>query len=127
MTNGRDEEMPYDDPDARMPPPLTPVVFEILIALADQPRHGYGVMQEVEARGGTRLRAGTLYRAIDRLLTEGHIEEVTATTQPAGGDGRRRTYRLTRLGRRVAIAEAQRLATALDAARMKKLLQPDRA
>lgn len=119
--------MPYIDPDTRMHRPLTPVVFEILIALADQPRHGYGVMQEVEARSGTRLRAGTLYRAIDRLLTGGHIEEVTATTQPAGRDGRRRTYRLTKLGRRVAMAEAQRLAKALDAARGKKLLQPEQA
>jgi DNA-binding PadR family transcriptional regulator len=119
--------MSYDDPNTRIHLPLTPVVFEILIALADQPRHGYGVMQEVEARSGTRLRAGTLYRAIDRLLTEGHIEEVTATTQPANRDGRRRTYRLTKLGRRVAVSEAQRLAAALDAARAKKLLQPEQA
>ena len=119
--------MRYNDPHTRMHLPLTPVVFDILIALADQPRHGYGVMQEVEARSGTRLLAGTLYRALDRLLTEGHIEEVTATTRPAGRDGRRRTYRLTKLGRRVAMAEAQRLATALDAARVKKLLQPEQA
>jgi len=119
--------MPYDDPDALMHLPLTPVVFEILIALADQPRHGYGVMQEVETRTGTRPRTGTLYRAIDRLLTKGLIEEVTATTQPADRDGRRRTYRLTKIGRRVAIAEAQRLAAALDTARVKKLLQPEQA
>ena len=122
---GQAYKMPDNDPDTRMHLPLTPVVFEILIALADQPLHGYAVMQEVAARSGTRLRAGTLYRAIDRLLTEGHIEEVTAAT--SDGDGRRRYYRLTKLGRRVAMAEAQRLAAALDAARAKKLLQPGQA
>ena len=102
--------MPYNDPDTQMHLPLTPVVFEVLIALAEQPRHGYAVMQEIETRSGTRLRAGTLYRAIDRLVTRGYIEEVMTTAPPEGEDGRRRYYQLTKLGRRVAIAEAKRLA-----------------
>ena len=117
--------MPYNDPDTRMHLPLTPVVFEILLALADRPRHGYAVMQEVATRSGTRVRAGTLYRAINRMLHEGYIEEVTASERPADADERRRYYRLTTLGRRVAAAESHRLASALDAARAKNLAQPE--
>ncbi len=119
--------MPYNDPDTRMHLPLTPVVFEILLALADTPRHGYAVMQEVEARSGTRLRAGTLYRAINRMLQEGYIEEVTDRDRPESDDERRRYYRLTNIGRRVATAEAQRLAHVLEGARSKNLLRPSEA
>ena len=119
--------MPYNDPDTRMHLPLTPVVFEILLALADAPRHGYAVMQEVEVRSGTRLRAGTLYRAINRMLEEGYIEEVTDRSRPEGDDERRRYYRMTNIGRRVATAEAHRLASVLEGARSKKLLRPTEA
>ena len=105
--------------------PLTSVSFEILLALADTERHGYAVMQEVERRteGVTSLRPGTLYRAINRLLESGLIEE--SHERPAEGedDERRRYYRLTTLGRDVASAEAARLAAAVESARDKKLLQ----
>lgn len=105
--------------------PLTSVSFEILLALADSERHGYAVMQEVEHRtgGSISLRPGTLYRAINRLLEAGLIEE--SEIRPAGDadDERRRYYRLSRLGRNVASAEAARLAAAVESARDKKLLQ----
>jgi DNA-binding PadR family transcriptional regulator len=98
--------------------PLTAVVFEILLALADGERHGYDVMQDVERRTGSQivLHAGTLYRALSRLLDQGLIEELDERPDP-GGDERRRYYRLTALGRAVARAEAARLASQVDAAR----------
>ena len=98
--------------------PLTAVVFEILLALADGERHGYDVMQDVERRTGGQivLHAGTLYRALSRLLEQGLIEELDERPDP-GGDERRRYYRLTPLGRAVARAEAARLASQVDAAR----------
>jgi DNA-binding PadR family transcriptional regulator len=98
--------------------PLTAVVFEILLALADGERHGYDVMQDVERRTGGQiaLHAGTLYRALSRLLDQGLIEEMDARPDPAA-DERRRYYGLTPLGRAVARAEAARLASQLDTAR----------
>ncbi|HEX4567242.1 MAG TPA: PadR family transcriptional regulator [Vicinamibacterales bacterium] len=98
--------------------PLTAVVFEILLALADGERHGYDVMQDVERRTGGQvvLHAGTLYRALSRLLDQGLIEELDERPDP-GGDERRRYYRLTPLGRAVARAEAARLASQVAAAR----------
>ncbi len=105
--------------------PLTSVAFEILLALADTERHGYAVMQEVERRtgGATTLRPGTLYRAMNRLLDAGFIEESENRPAPEADDDRRRYYRLTPLGRNVASAEAARLAAAVESARDKKLLQ----
>ena len=99
-------------------PPLTPLTFQILIALADRPRHGYGIIKEIEEATGETLRSstGTVYLAIERLEQEGLIEE-----QP-GDEPRRRYYRLTALGREAAVAEARRLATLLGVARGKKLL-----
>src|SRR5689334_25429200 len=77
--------------------PLPEAVFHILVALADRERHGYALMQEVAAltEGRMRLRPGTLYAAIQRMLEQGLIEEVS----PRGGDERRRTYRTTPRGR----------------------------
>ena len=97
--------------------PLTPVAFEILLALGDGERHGYAVMQEVERRtdGRTSLHPGTLYRALSRMVDTGLLEELE--DRPAGGDERRRYYALTSLGRRVAAAESERLASQLEAAR----------
>lgn len=110
--------------DIRPHLPLTSVAFEILLALADGERHGYGIMQEVEDRtdGAVRLRPGTLYRAIGRLLDVGLLEETEERPDPELDDERRRYYRLTDLGRRVAVAEAERLARAVRTARSKKLL-----
>lgn len=109
--------------------PLTPVTFEVLLALGDGERHGYAIMREVEERteGAVRLRPGTLYRAINRLLEMGFLEEAEERPDPAHDDQRRRYYRLTELGRRVAVAEAERLARVVMVARAKKLLRPREA
>ena len=107
--------------------PLTPVAFEILLALADGERHGYFIMQEVERRSDGRLslHPGTLYRALNRLLGERLIDEVAgppAASPDEPHDSRRRYYRLTDLGRDAAREEAVRLASQVSAARMKSLL-----
>jgi DNA-binding PadR family transcriptional regulator len=94
--------------------------FQILLALADRERHGYGIIKEVEERtdGEVRLGAGTLYGAIRRFVDQEWIVE-----RDAGEDERRRVYRLTAKGRRAASEEAARLARLLAAARSKKLLR----
>lgn len=109
--------------------PLTNVVFQIMLALADGQRHGYGVMLEVErrSRGSVQLRPGTLYRAINRMLEAGLLEEAEERPDPDSDDERRRYYRLTDLGRRVASAEARRLAREVEWAREKHLLHPREA
>jgi DNA-binding PadR family transcriptional regulator len=105
--------------------PLSPAVFDILLALCDEERHGYGIMQEVERRSGgqVRLRAGTLYRALARLVDERLAEESDERPAPDLDDERRRYYRLTDLGRQVVAAEARRLAGLLRTARAKKALR----
>src|SRR5689334_15909278 len=116
---------PTDEtPDAWLP--LTPAVFHILLALADSERHGYGIMQEVTARTGgeVRLGPGTLYGSIKRLLAGGLIAETAERPDPALDDERRRYYRLTDFGQRVAVAEAQRLAQLVQLAQAKHLLAP---
>ncbi len=104
--------------------PLTPAMLNILLALADEERHGYGIMREVEERTGgqTRLGPGTLYGSIKRMLADGLIEESDERPDPALDDQRRRYYRITDFGRRVAGAEAQRLAGLVKTARARKLL-----
>ena len=104
--------------------PLTPVAFEILLSLAEEERHGYHVMQAVERRTGGRisLHAGTLYRALARLVDAGLIEELDERPDPAT-DERRRYYRLTPFGREVAQAEAVRLESQVRAARALQLLR----
>lgn len=104
--------------------PLTPAEFNILLALADEDRHGYGMMQEVKARtaGKVRMGPGTLYGAIKRMTAAGLIEETEWRPDPALDDERRRYYTLTQFGQRVASAEAARLAQLVDVARAKKLL-----
>src|SRR5262252_9155413 len=99
--------------------PLSLAVFHILIALADRDRHGYSIMQDVSARtdGKVRLSAGTLYSSIRRMLEQGLIDELADSPDPTSTDERRRYYRLTRLGRRVAAAEVARLNTLVQQAR----------
>lgn len=99
--------------------PLTPVAFEILVALAGEERHGYAIMRSVEERTGGRLslHPGTLYRALGRLADAGWIEELEERPDAERDDERRRYYRITELGREVARAEARRLAGQLGAAR----------
>ena len=105
--------------------PLTPVAFEILLALADGERHGYSILQEVEARsaGAVSLHAGTLYRALARLLESDLIEELRQSPDPTSDDERRRYYRMTARGVAVARAEAARLEGQLAAARTRHLLK----
>lgn len=99
--------------------------FHILLALADRQRHGYGIMQEVDERsaGTVRLGPGTLYGAIKRMLAAGLIEESPRRPAAKDDDERRRCYyRLTSLGRTVAVGEATRLAALVRTAEAKKLL-----
>ena len=105
--------------------PLTPAVLNILLALADEERHGYGIMQEVEARteGETRLGPGTLYGSIKRMLADGLIEESDERPDPGMDDQRRRYYRITGFGVKVAGAEAGRLASLVNTAAAKKLVR----
>jgi DNA-binding PadR family transcriptional regulator len=105
------------DPDALLP--LPPAVFHILVALADRDRHGYSIMQDVSARTGgkVRLSAGTLYSSIRRMLEQGLVDELRESPDPRSTDERRRYYRLTKWGRRVALAEARRLNDMLSQAR----------
>ena len=104
--------------------PLPTAVFHILVALADRERHGYSIMQDVTARtdGKVRLSAGTLYSAVRRMLEQGLIEELRDSPDPASDDERRRYYRLTRLGRNVAVAEARRVSDMLTQARATGLI-----
>jgi DNA-binding PadR family transcriptional regulator len=99
--------------------PLTPGVFHILLALADQDRHGYAIILDVAERtdGELRLGTGTLYTAIARLLERRLIEESDERPGEDEDDERRRYYRLTALGREVANAAAGRLAGLLRMAR----------
>jgi DNA-binding PadR family transcriptional regulator len=105
--------------------PLTPAVFNILLALADGEKHGYGIMLEVEAKtnGQVLMGPGTLYGSIKRMLTAGLIEESDERVDPEMDDPRRRSYyRLTDLGRRTLRMEAQRLASQVQLAKAKNIL-----
>ena len=100
--------------------PLSPPVFYILLALADEDRHGYAIMQEVERRteGQLRLLPGSLYSTLKRMLTSDLVEECTTRSD---GDERRRYYRISPHGREIAAAEAERMATLVQIARDKRL------
>ena len=114
--------IPTDEVDSFLPLPTA--AFHILVALADRDRHGYSIMQDVDARTGgkVRLSAGTLYSAIRRMLEQGLIEELRDSPDPESADERRRYYQLTRLGRDVAVAEAKRFSELLEQARATKLI-----
>ena len=103
--------------------PLTPPVFHILLALADEERHGYGIMLDVasQTNGALDLGPGTLYGCLKRMLASGLVEESGERPDPDLDDERRRYYRMTDLGRRAVRAEAQRLADAVAAARAKRI------
>jgi DNA-binding PadR family transcriptional regulator len=103
--------------------PLTEPVFHILLALAEREQHGYGIILAVEdaTSGQVRLRTGTLYTAMKRLVEEGLIEEIESEDADAEED-RRRVYRLTPFGRAVARAESRRVASLTALARSRGLI-----
>jgi DNA-binding PadR family transcriptional regulator len=100
-------------------PPLTPALFHVLLSLADGQKHGYAILKEVSERtgGSVALSTGTLYGIIKRLLADGWI-----TQSALGTTERRQAYRLTPRGRKVALAEAERLREMVISAQAKKLL-----
>jgi len=102
--------------------PLSPAVFHILLALADEDRHGYAIMQDVEARtdGMVRVGPGMLYGSIKWLLADGYIEP--SARRARQDDERRRYYRLTAAGRALLKAEAARLEAAVSLARSRRVL-----
>lgn len=103
--------------------PLTPAIAHILLALADQDRHGYAIMQEVErlTGGAVRMGPGTLYGTIKRMIASGLIEEADERPDVDMDDERRRYYRVTTLGRAVLEAETARMASLVSAARAKRV------
>ena len=100
------------DPTALLP--LTPALFHVLLSLADADRHGYGILKDIESRtnGEVVLSTGTLYGIIKRLLADGLIQESASQS-----DERRTAYRLTAFGRKVALAETDRLRSLVASAR----------
>ena len=108
--------------DAESYLPLTAPVFHVLLALADEAKHGYAILKEVEecTDGKVQLSSGTLYAIIKRLLNSGLIDEIE--DRRAQADERRRYYRLTRLGRRVGEAETRRMEKLVRTAEQKRLV-----
>jgi DNA-binding PadR family transcriptional regulator len=103
--------------DARSFLPLKPVDLELLLALAEGERHGYGLVQSIDGHtnGLLRLDPGNLYRVIKRLLADGLVSEAGERAAADQGGARRRYYRLTPLGGRVLAAELERLRTLVNA------------
>lgn len=103
--------MSHSPKDIEAQLPLPPATFHVLLALAKDERHGYGIIQDVEhaTEGELRLSAGTLYRTLQRLVERGMIVESSAKAIRALDDPRRRYYRLTEFGSAVARAETARL------------------
>ena len=114
---------PEGNPEALLP--LSPASFHILVAVTDEEKHGYAIMQEVEQKtdGKVRLSPGTLYRTVKQLLDNRMIEE--SQNRPAAelDDERRRYYRLTIWGQRVLAAETARLANLVRLAQGHRLLE----
>jgi DNA-binding PadR family transcriptional regulator len=104
-------------------PSLRPVEFHILLSVATGERHGYGIIQDIEARGEASVPdVGTMYRALARLVEAGLIESAARRAAADAGDERRNYYRITEAGRRAAMTEARRLEALTRAARLGGLL-----
>jgi DNA-binding PadR family transcriptional regulator len=119
-------QKPHPTPEAFLP--LKPVVFHVLLSLADNERHGYGIVQDIAARSSARLRLlpGNLYRSLQWMLDRGLIEESDrrpAADRPGGHDERRRFYRITRFGRQVTSAETRRLEAVVAEAKARNLVK----
>jgi len=106
------------------PDSLTPAAFQILMALADEDRHGLGIVDEVEARTGgeVRLGPGSLYGTIKRLREVGFINEASRDPAPSDQDPRRRYYSITPSGREALAREARRMEVMVHVARSKAVL-----
>lgn len=117
-----------ETPDPESLLPLPPAALHILMAVSEDDRHGYAIMELVaeRTRGAVRLSAGTLYRTIQRMLEQGLIVETRERPAPEEDDERRRYYRITPFGQSVARAEARRLADLVRLARASGLA-PERA
>ena len=111
------------DPNALLP--LTSAMFHVLVALADDERHGYAIIKDVATRTGGRveLGTGTLYGIVKRLLADGLAVESKRRPAATDDDQRRRYYRLTPFGREVVSAETARLEAMVDAARATQTLR----
>jgi DNA-binding PadR family transcriptional regulator len=111
--------------------PLKPLVFQVLLALAEEERHGWSLVREVQQRGAfARLMPGNFYRTLRAMLADGLIEESRrrpAESDPDGNSERRRYFRATPLGARLAAAEARRLEALVIEARAKKLIPRPRS
>ena len=102
--------------------PVTPLHFQLLLALADEPRHGYGMLKEIEQQTGGRMKpaTGTLYLALQRM---DELDLVENARRPSSEDKRRRYYRITEFGREVAVAEADRMLAVVGAAIAKNIVR----
>ena len=109
-------------PDAAVLPPHW---FQILLALADEDRHGLAITKDVFARtdGQMHLWPGMLYGALRKMTEQGFVADVDAPADFTSGGGRPRFYRITAAGKRACAAEASRLARFVDVARAKKLIR----
>ncbi len=105
--------------------PLTHLSYHVLLAVADAPRHGYGIIKEVERGSGGAVSpsTGALYLALQRMQDEGLLEETSERPPEEEDDPRRKYYRLTPLGRRVAAAESERLRALVGLAAEKRLVE----
>lgn len=119
MHSGYNQGVKDNAPDPASLLPLQPAAFHILLAVSDEDRHGYAIIQDVAARtnGELKLSAGTLYRSIQRMLEQGLLAETRERPAPELDDERRRYYRITAFGRAVATAEARRLSLLVKLAR----------
>ena len=109
--------------DASVLLPLKPLVFQVLLTLADGPRHGWSLVREVQQRGEFgRLMPGNFYRTLRSMLADGLIEDAPSRSRRGDADDRRRYFRLTRLGEQAATAEARRLEALVIESRAKRLL-----
>ena len=103
---------------------MRPIEFQILLSLANGERHGYALIQDIEARsdGSVSVETGTLYRALQRLVEGDLVRPTQPPRDTDNDDERRRFYAITTAGRRAAAAEARRMASLVDAARAARLI-----
>jgi DNA-binding PadR family transcriptional regulator len=115
--------MPDRSPEASHLLPLKPLVFQVLLALVDGPRHGWSLVRDVQQRGEfDRLMPGNFYRTLRSMLADGLIQDAPNRARAGQADERRRYFRLTKRGEEAAVAEARRLEALVVESRAKRLL-----